>query len=535
MRHPSLTAWLCVATAAVCVAAPAQGPAPGLRLYEPENVRESRLLDRNGAIVHRWPGTMFARAQYLLDDGSLLRTIKVPGSPIGPNYGAGHNGLRRVAFDGSLLWDYRNPTGTFTHHDIAPLPNGNVLMIAWDEKTAAEALAHGRNPSLLGARFLPDKIIEVQPTGPTSGQIVWEWRIWDHVVQDFAPLMPNFGVVEHHPELLDLNFPFQNALEFNHANGLDYDPIHDWIMISFRKQSEVYVIDHGTTTAEAAGHTGGRWGKGGDLLYRWGNAPAYRVQGSSRVLNGQHGPRFIPPGYPGAGNVTVFNNELVIGVSSAVFELVLPLDPVGNFILSPGGQYGPATPCWSYSAPGFHSAIMSSAQRLPNGNTLVCSATQQWLFEVTPAGQIVWQHQGNEGRMFHAHHTERTLWGNTDSVSAANGGRVDFDLVEGTSASGEPYLVLCSASGTAPGWTIAGVTVPLNIDAMLLASLNYFNFAPVFSQTFGTFRSSGSAQAAFTLPPNVVPTGFRLDFGYVQFSASLMPVRASNTVPVAAN
>ena len=66
--------------------------------------------------------------------------------------------------------------------------------------------------------------------------------------------------------------------------------------------SEFWIIDHGTTTAQAAGHTGGRRGRGGDLLYRWGNPRAYRAgTKADRKLFAQHNAHWIPKGLPGAG------------------------------------------------------------------------------------------------------------------------------------------------------------------------------------------------------------------------------------------
>ena len=430
-----------------------------------------------------------------------------------------------------------NQPGVLSHHDVEPLPNGNVLLIAWEEKSIAEAIAQGRDPGLLAPFpfFLPDSIVEVQPTGPTTGTVVWEWHVWDHLIQDHDPSKPNFGSVANHPELLDFNYPplIHRDGDFNHVNGIDYDPIHDWIVISALQQNEIWIIDHSTTTAEAAGHTGGRWGKGGDFLYRWGNPAAYRAgPPSARQLWGQHDPRFIPPGVPGAGNLTVFNNGYA-GLRSAVYELDLPIDVAGNFILSPGGAYGPSAPLWTYAPTGLFSSIMSSAERLPNGNTLVCSSNQKWIFEVTPSGQRVWEYtMASKGGIFHAHHVGRSLWASDTAMSAATGGTIDFDLQQSTHAAGDLYLLLCSASGTTPGTSLFGVNVPLNFDPWFAASATYPNSSPIFTNTVGTMDSLGHSSASFTLPPGL-PGGYDLDFAYLLFQAAPLRLKsASNSVPV---
>src|SRR5262249_40110540 len=93
------------------------------------------------------------------------------------------------------------------NHDICKLPSGNVLMIVWEKKSRNDAVAAGRRPETVGREYLlAGSIFEVQPTGKTSGKIVWEWHSWDHLIQDFGKQRANYGNVRAHPELLDLNF-----------------------------------------------------------------------------------------------------------------------------------------------------------------------------------------------------------------------------------------------------------------------------------------------------------------------------------------
>jgi hypothetical protein len=380
-----------------------QGNEPGIGqiLFSPMVSSVTYLIDRNGKVDHTWPSSYFpGEAVYWLGDGTILRTIRVG---IGPGGGGVGGGVQKVQWDGTVTWDFRyNTNGYLSHHDIEPLPNGNVLMIAWETKTSAEAVAAGRNPNtLMGNEFMPDHIIEVHPTGPTSGDIVWEWHVWDHLIQDFDFSKENYGLVANHPELIDINFgvlPDLLTPDWLHSNSIDYNEEFDQILISVHHFDEIWVIDHSTTTAEAAGHTGGNSRKGGDILYRWGNPAAYRAGTlSDQQFFGQHDATWIASGCPGAGDILVFNNGAGRpGVQySSVDEIVPPVNATGHYTLDPGSSYGPESPFWSYIANppvSFYASYVSGAQRLPDGNTLICDGPAGRFFEVTPEKETVWEY-----------------------------------------------------------------------------------------------------------------------------------------------
>ncbi|MCA8944251.1 MAG: aryl-sulfate sulfotransferase [Planctomycetes bacterium] len=528
-----------------CSAVMAQAPAPGLRLYAPFGTFDTYLIDTNDQVVHTWTDTNTVGASvYLEDDGTMLRTVFLPG---GPRVGGAAGGLRRFALDGTKTWDFRRgDLTTWSHHDVAPMPNGNVLMTVWERLTAADAIAAGRNPLLLGSNdWLPDAVIEVQQTGPTSGTVVWEWRVMDHVVQDFDPTQSNFGVVASHPELIDVNYP-QVILgdgEFNHINSIDYDPKNDVILLGTPFQNEIWIIDHSTTTAEAAGHTGGNHGRGGDLLYRWGNPQAYRRgTPADQQLYFQHGAEFIQPGRPGAGNVILFNNRAgaLQGQSySSAVEIVLP----ATFQLPAGQAFGPVAPVWEYTDPipsDLYSPIVSSAERLPNGNTLICSGFQAgYTFEVDPAGNKVWEYLPTlpyPNLTFQASYVgDHMLWTDSTEWSVANGGTITFDLIVGSPFAGRFYVLLGSASGTTPGFPLGAVNLPLNFDGYLETTINLANVAP-FGNTIGTLDANGRATATFSLPGGLLPpaaVGTELHHAFVLFDAGVVNIeRASNAVPM---
>jgi len=222
-----------------------------------------------------------------------------------------------------------------------------------ETKTRAEAIAAGRNPDYVSnTGFIPDHIIEVQPTGPTSGDIVWEWHVWDHLIQDYDSSKANYGVVADHPELVDINYRTSSIGDWMHTNSIDYHEEFDQILLSVCYFDEIWVIDHSTTTAEAASHSGGRNGKGGDLLFRWGNPETYRAGSTSdKKLFNQHDATWIDKGYPGAGNILVFNNGVgrQINSYSTVDEIVPPVNDNGIYYLEPGSSYGPENLIWSYT------------------------------------------------------------------------------------------------------------------------------------------------------------------------------------------
>jgi hypothetical protein len=180
-------------------------------------------------------------------------------------------------------------------------------------------------------------------------------------------------------------------------NSIDYNPALDQIAMSVRGNSEVWIIDHSTTTAQAAGHTGGLHGKGGDLLYRWGNPLTYGAGTlANRKYFEQHDVEWVKPGCPGEGNLTCYNNGLGrTPPYSTVDEITPPVDGSGNYTYVSGTAFGPVNFTWSYTATppeSLYSENISGAQRQPNGNTLIDEGGHGDFTEVTPSGQIVWKY-----------------------------------------------------------------------------------------------------------------------------------------------
>lgn len=411
-----VSVWVPVLLAVLCPALPAQTrttglflnnaskSSPGYTLLPPMHNGHTYLIDNNGQVVNTWyadnsePGRM----AYLLPNGHLLRSVSLPNS--GPNTGGGDGG-RIVEYDwsGKVVWQFDYSTPAYAmHHDLKYLPNGNVIVLLVETKTLDDMAAAGFRPNILqtGASVLvPDAVIEVQPTGPTSGQIVWEWHVWDHLVQNYDSTKANYGTPAQHPELVDPNASTNQIASFwNHMNAIDYNADLDQIMVSVRGNSEFWIIDHSTTKAEAAGHSGGKYGKGGDLIYRWGNPMMYGAgKNTDEMLYQQHDAQWIAKGRPGTGNILVFNNGVnrPAGNYSSVDELVPAVDSKGGYTLTSGSAYTPSKLAWTYFGTGeerYYDGDVSGAERQPNGNTLICYGTHGVLEEVTSAGELVWKY-----------------------------------------------------------------------------------------------------------------------------------------------
>jgi len=511
------------------LAAQSTTPSPGLTFHDPMGLTTARLVDEASATVHTWDlGTLPGVASYLDADGNVLRAYN---NGTGGGVGSGGS-IERRRFDGTVLWDYTPPLAGQQHHDIQELPNGNVLIVVTDVFTDAQMIGYGRDPANTTPTWNSERIVEIAQTGPTSGQVVWEWRAIDHLVQDFDPSAPDFDTIADRPERIDVNYPPTPATPlWLHINAIDYNAQLDQIVVSCRNWSELWVIDHSTTTGEARGSTGGDQGMGGDILYRWGNPAAYDTAGTRQLAN-QHDVQWIRPGLPGAGNLLCFNNLIGmvrgLGNASAITELAPPVGPTGAYAHTPGQAFGPAAPVWEYLAPtptDFYSAIVSSAQRLPNGNTLVHSGQQNHSFELGLNDQIVWQ--ATVPMSFKARRYDFTLWAGDERVSATTGGQVGFDLVAGSTQAGNLYLLGGSITGTSPGFRFGAVTVPLVFDDYTLASAG----SVLLPGSIGTLDALGRGVATFDLPPLVgagfVGTTFHHAFVVLQ-SGTLTPTMASN-------
>ena len=381
------------------------GAFEGYTLIAPMLHPKVYLINLEGHIVQKWKtSAAFGSTNRLLPDGALLR---VSGAPAGWTDVQGMSGrVEIIEWDGTLRWQHDFVTDEYMlHHDVVPLPNGNLLGLVWDRRDMDEITAAGYDPGNLTdghTEIFSERVVEFTPVLPDTIEVVWQWDSWDHLVQDHDPLLSDTYAdqISDYPERIDVNT--STGGDWLHFNALDYNEDLDIIAISASYVNEIWVIDHSTSTEEAQGNNGGNFGLGGRLLYRWGNPRMYDAgTESDQTLHFLHSVTWVPDGLPGEGNLLVFENGVgqPEGEYSTVHELQLPYmeEVYGDaiwFAQDIDGSFQDPESVWTFSDPGkFYSDFVSGQQRLPNGNTLVAEGMTGRIFELASGSdQLVWEY-----------------------------------------------------------------------------------------------------------------------------------------------
>ncbi len=376
----------------------------GYNLVYPQNQPNVFLLDNCGEIVHIWEddnGWVPGNTAYLTDEGLLYKTKRSSSVAQDAIFAGGAGATIEIRdWDNNLIWTYTlNDENFRLHHDIALTDEGTILAIAWELKTNEESAAVGRDTSTLAqAKMWPDYILEIDPA---TDEVIWEWHAWDHLIQDFDSTKNNFGVIADHPERIDVNYGrLDGHPDWMHANSIDYNADLDQILLSVPYFDEIWIIDHTTTTEEAASSFGGFGNRGGDLMYRWGNPMTYG-QGTvdDKQFFFQHDAHwiddFLEPTHPQYGKIAVFNNRFAADISVAsiispdwvMYEWEYTIE--NNTYLPETYDFNLAHPVDSTD---LWSTGLSSVQFLPNGNTLIMGGRFGYAFELTPDDDIVWEY-----------------------------------------------------------------------------------------------------------------------------------------------
>jgi len=312
------------------------------------------LLDMEGNEVHTWklpfpPGDY----GYLLPNGNLFYLGKTPDSPddMFPAWQNFKGGIMlEVAWDGNIVWEHRDPAH---HHDGRRTDSGGALYLTIEElpKELAARIRGGLPNTEHRGRMWADRLVEVDKTG----QVTWEWHAQEH-------LDPEVDVITS-TDLRD---------EWSHGNTVVPLPGGD-VIASFRNISTVARIDRKT----------------GDFVWKL----------TRPLLSQQHDPSLLDN-----GNVLIFNNGTQRQNVPLIFSNVIEVDPASGQVV------------WNYrdtsSMMSFFSSYISGAQRLPNGNTLICEGLTGRMFEVTPPGEVVWEYTS-------PYFFQAPVFGNTNAVFRA--------------------------------------------------------------------------------------------------------------------
>jgi len=400
----------------------------GYVLYNEQNQNTTYLIDRDGNTAKTWSCNVAANYAVLLkENGNIVR-----GGVYGSNQlnGAAVGGIvQEYDPNGDVVWEFvYSNSEHVSHHDIALNPtNNSVFLIAWEVISETDLTQAGYDGAT-SEKWAPH-FIEVAPDGNGDGQIIWEWHIMDHLIQDFDASKDNYGVIADHPELIDINQivssgggggpggggPGGAGGDWFHCNGIDYNQTLDQLVFTSRHSSEFYIIDHSTTTTEAASHSGGNAASGGDILFRWGNPANYGAPGTQIVPAAVHDPRWIPEGRLNAGYIQFFNNEGNNG-SSTVDIINPPLNGY-SYDWTSGTAYAPTT----YNDR--HNCLddsdgQSASDRMSNGNIFV-AISNGYMYEVNSNDEVVWQYNVGPQKAFRyecAYEGIQNLLGNSCGV-----------------------------------------------------------------------------------------------------------------------
>ncbi len=301
----------------------------GYTLFAPQAGKDVYLIDMLGRVVHRWRlSDRPADYGYLLESGRLLVGVRTGKSPV--QFGGRGGILLEMDWDGRVVWSYEEPA---LHHDFCRMPNGNTMVLGWE--LVPPELARRVKGGVAGTEHTrgvwSDYFREITP----DGRAVWEWHAYKHL----------------DPES-DIICSLCSRQEWTHSNSCEVLADGN-ILTSFRRLDTVAIIDKKT----------------GEFSWKWGRGE----------LGHPHNPTPLEN-----GNILIFDNGRHSSRrSSSPGSRVVEVNPNTSQI----EWCYEARPPWE-----FYSGHISGAQRLPNGNTLICEGVMGRQFEVTKAKEMVWEY-----------------------------------------------------------------------------------------------------------------------------------------------
>lgn len=360
--------------------------------------KKTHLIDLNGNEVHQWPYDAFPPV--LIDPqlagGKKGHVLLQTSGNTGGRANGGTQALAELDWDGKVVWkwggaqvqDAYSGNGTATdaggygasirqHHDWRRLPNGNTLILINYVRPVTGFKAE---------KLLEDGIIEVSP----RGDVVWKWDAFDHF-DEFGFSEASLKLIR---EAVSRNDKTQ-ALDYLHFNNMSVVGPNKW----FDAGDQRFHPDNVLVASREANFMAIISKKTGKVVWRIGPDFDQPSTGSNNKLPrpvdqivGQHDAHIIPPGLPGAGNLLVFDNQGEAGyprvpVGTQPRSRVLEIDPVKKEIVWQYTGTDSGRPAYT-----FYSSYISSARRLPNGNTLIDEGMNGRFFQITAKGDIVWEY-----------------------------------------------------------------------------------------------------------------------------------------------
>jgi len=370
----------------------------GYMLFETDD--DTYLINNCGEILNKWTGiSQTDNHTKFLENGNMLYIFD--------------NSVFEVDWDGNIINQVTHgQDDLLLEYEIELLPDGNYLCVSRRDMSQLDFQNLGYDvPNTFPTRI--DGVVELDRN---TGQVVWEWNIRDHVIQERDPSAPNYGLIAQNPGLLNMDaistYDWQTTESFM-INSMDYNAERDEIIVSVRKMCEVVIIDHSTTAAEAMGHSGGRHGKGGDVIYRWGNPANYgagvpanydfgQEAENDQRLYYQHNPHWIDHGEH-KGKIMIYSNGLnrpaqTFDSRYSNIPVISPeYDADDLYVLTPGQAYGPEEPDVEFKGNNplgvFYSGYTSGASFLPNGNLYITEGSKGRISEITPEGERVFEYE----------------------------------------------------------------------------------------------------------------------------------------------
>ena len=211
----------------------------------------SYILNKSGEQLWKWKfDKNLGNDLKLLPSAHVLAMFNNEESPI--KFGGGYSGLTQIIdFNESIIWEFEYATkDLLSHHESIFLPNGNLLMLSWERVTQEVAHMHGVD---MDGDIFPEKIIEIDTS---TKEIIWQWRSWDHIIQDYDATKLSYGDILQNKQLIDINYALRENGDIMHANGIFYDKSRDLIFVSINHYSEVWVIDQKYNSVETYGPLG---------------------------------------------------------------------------------------------------------------------------------------------------------------------------------------------------------------------------------------------------------------------------------------